>query len=360
MNVLIIFRSPVGGLFRHVLDLSHALVKRGCKVFYVFSNKEKLSDIQIEEISRISSGRFLRLSMSRYPGVTDIVVFIKLIFWMRGLSIDVVHGHGAKGGFYARVLRFFGLVSRAVYTPHGGVLHYSYNSFVGSCFLTVEKALKPFTDCFIFESFYSKKIFSDLLGLPACFQITHNGLRVADFYDSSSVEKEWDFIFVGEQRFLKGVDVFLRAINDLAMSNIYPKCAIFGDGPDLPEFKNMADKFGLRNVVFHGRTSEPMEVMKRAKCFILSSRNESLPYVLLEASALNVPIFASNVGGVSEIVDDIELLFESEDYLRLAFLMRDFLCVPQKYYDKASLQFDRVRLGFNCDQMADCILSAYH
>ena len=67
------------------------------------------------------------------------------------MAPDVIHGHGAKGGAYARLLPR--VTSRVVlYTPHGGALHYSWRSPAGALFLGLERLLMARTDGILFES----------------------------------------------------------------------------------------------------------------------------------------------------------------------------------------------------------------
>ena len=88
---------------------------------------------------------------------------------------DVVHGHGAKGGAYARLAR----AARAirVYTPHGGSLHYRWSSPAGFLYLALERVLMRRTDLFLFESAYGRDVFRAKIGEPgALVRVVHNGV----------------------------------------------------------------------------------------------------------------------------------------------------------------------------------------
>src|SRR6185436_5457669 len=96
------------------------------------------------------------------------------------LAIDVVHGHGAKGGAYARLIRTGGPLR--VYTPHGGSLHYSRSSPLGLVYLTLERLLMPRTELFLFESAYGRDAFRARIGEPhGLVQVVHNGVADAEF-----------------------------------------------------------------------------------------------------------------------------------------------------------------------------------
>src|ERR1700676_1600164 len=71
-------------------------------------------------------------------------------------AADVLHGHGAKGGAYARLANSAHAIR--VYTPHGGSLHYGWGSPTGLLYLTLERILIARTDLFLFESAYGREI----------------------------------------------------------------------------------------------------------------------------------------------------------------------------------------------------------
>ena len=128
----------------------------------------------------------------------------------------MLHGHGAKGGAYARLARAAGSAIR-VYTPHGGSLHYGWNSPVGFLYLAAERVLMRRTDLFLFESAYGRDVFHAKVGKPrALVRVVHNGVTEAEFEPVAPAPEASDLVFVGELRVLKGVDVLLDAIARLA------------------------------------------------------------------------------------------------------------------------------------------------
>ena len=76
----------------------------------------------------------------------------------------MLHGHGAKGGAYARLVPRRGAIR--VYTPHGGSLHYGRASPVGLIYLTLERLLMARTELFLFESAYGRDAFTAKIGTP--------------------------------------------------------------------------------------------------------------------------------------------------------------------------------------------------
>ncbi len=105
LRILHVFRAPLGGLFRHVLDLARGQAERGHEVgiFCDASTGGTRADAVFAELSgRLSLG-ITRVPMSRYPSLTDARAQFSAIALRRELAPDVVHCHGSKGGVYGRM-----------------------------------------------------------------------------------------------------------------------------------------------------------------------------------------------------------------------------------------------------------------
>ncbi len=78
-----------------------------------------------------------------------------------------------------------------------------------------------------------------------------------------------------------------------------------GDGKDREILHQMKDFLGFKNIVFHGRQENPYQFLKYADLFILSSRYEGFPNVLLEAGACGTYSLSNNCpGGINEIIQN--------------------------------------------------------
>src|SRR5204862_4354544 len=122
-----------------------------------------------------------------------------------GLSADVIHGHGAKGGAYARLvaraLKRAGRPVIAGYTPHGGSLHYHPSTAAGRIYMHLERWLARSTDALIFESAYSATRYAAQVGAPACsMRVITTGLAPSDLAAMDAAEDAADYVFLGELR----------------------------------------------------------------------------------------------------------------------------------------------------------------
>lgn len=300
--------------------------------------------------------------MSRQIGWRDLTAHFAIRRMTRELGIDVLHGHGAKGGAYARLaardLRVHGEGVRAFYTPHGGSLHYWPTSLKGRIYLDLERRLAPYTDGFIFESEFSRASFAAKVGRPAApVRVIPNGLHPYEFYQAHVEDDAADFVFVGELRRLKGVDVLLDALARIDKRR-RARAVIVGAGPDEAAFRRQAHSLEVR-ASFPG----PMpagRAFARGRCLIVPSRAESLPYVVLEAAAAQLPMIATNVGGIPEIVAGTGMVLVMPGHSgELGEQMEAFLADPMPFVERARALQGRVAQAFTVKRMAQAIVEFY-
>ncbi len=366
-RILHCLRAPVGGLFRHVCDLAEAQAARGHAVGIVAdaATGGAAAESRFEALGDHCSLGITRFAMSRLPGPGDLAVALKVGRLARRIRPDVLHGHGAKGGAYARLAAGktgtktgAGDRPARIYTPHGGSLHYSSDSLTGFLYLGAERLLARRTDAFLFESRYSERVFRDRVGPPpGLVRVVHNGLRPAEFEPVAPAADAADFLFVGELRALKGIDTLLLA---LARLEDGASAVIVGAGADRDLLIEQAASLGLAGrVTFAGRLPA-REAFARGRCIIVPSRAESLPYIVLEAAAAGLPVIATDVGGIPEIfADQADRLIPPGDPDALAEAMRAFLADPDAARQAAASFATTIEQRFSVDAMAEAIISAY-
>jgi glycosyltransferase involved in cell wall biosynthesis len=359
MRILHVFRSPVGGLFRHVRDLARGQSELGHDVG-IFCDNSSGGDYALQQLKSIEPFCKLgihREAMSKLPGLGDIACASRTYKLARALKVDVIHGHGAKGGLYARIAGKMGN-KNAFYTPHGGSLHYDWGKFPGPVFLGTEWLLRKTNSAMIFVCEYEKQLFRAKIGLGKCRSIVvHNGLWDEEFQQKPLAAAAKDLLFVGEMRKLKGVDVLLNAIAQLKPRRLVT-CCFVGEGADVESFKLLANELGVADqVTFVGRKTMN-DALEFGRVFVLPSRNESFPYVMLEAAAAHKPLIASDIGGIAEVVPKAQLCIPG-DALSLALLISNTLDQPQKSQVLADLLASELRQKFSARGMAEKITTFY-
>ncbi len=365
LKILHCLRAPVGGLFRHVIDVATAQAAAGHAVGVVSAaTGDALTEARLKAFAPVLQLGLHRLPMSRDIGLGDFRAWRQVVGLARDLDADVLHGHGAKGGAYARLaarsLKKSRGGLRCFYTPHGGSLHYGPNTLAGQIYGRLERQLEAWTDGIIFESRYAAGRYGSQIGAPQCASaVIHNGLSDDEFHPVVTAPDAADFVFVGELRALKGVDVALDAL--AIVNRIKPVTAIFaGAGPDSETFKAQARELGLDARVLFAGPMRAREAFEKGRVLLMPSRAESLPYIVLEAIAAGLPVLATNVGGIPEIISEpFGPLLPPGDPEALAAAMLDTLARPDVARMKAEGLHDGIRATFTIAVMAAAITDFY-
>lgn len=366
LRIIHCFRAPVGGLFRHVLDLSAAQAQRGHDVGYVIDSTvaDPLTEQRLAAAAEHLALGITRIPMGRLPGPRDLETSRAVRDAVRALDASVLHGHGAKGGAYARLaardLRRSGSRVAVFYTPHGGSLHYSPASPQGLVYMAVERYLARYTDGLIFECDFIRRVYDRRIGarrVPR--EVVPNALQPRDFAPHRPNPDAADFLFIGELRQLKGVDVLLQALVRIAARRPV-RAVIVGAGPDAAAFHKLAHKLGLDRVVAFPGAMPAQQAFPLGRSLVVPSRAESMPYIVLEAAAAGIPLLATNVGGVPEIVNGTDTpLMPPGDVDVLTEAMLGFLDAPEAAKARALRLKAAVGERFTVDRAADAVLAFY-
>lgn len=366
LRILHVLRAPVGGLFRHVTDLTRAQIARGHKVGIIADSLTggATAEKQLAELLPHLKLGVTRLPIHRLPHPSDLSATIAVNRRVAALEPDVVHGHGSKGGVYARMT---GLLLGAgspvrIYTPHGGSLNYEPGSMSHRVFMTMEALLAARTDALLFESAFIADRFEAYVGKPKSLaRIIPNGIAEEEFAPAKPNTDAADLLFVGEFRDAKGIDTLIDAMALLKRRGLTPSLALVGDGPDRDMLAARAAEAGVSGQMTFGRPKPAREAFALGKAMVVPSRFESLPYVVLEAAGACVPLVATNVGGMAEIFGPYAgRLIEPNDPSLLAEALERMLTeTPEERERKARALSDHVASRFSVSHMTGEILQGY-
>ncbi len=332
LRILHVLRAPVGGLFRHVLDLTQEQIAQGHDVGIVADSTtggEKAA-VVLEKLRPSLALGLLRIPMSRQPSPFDLATAIKIARYAQNLSIDVIHGHGAKGGVYARFPGLWSSRFTAIraYTPHGGSFSITMPYWMQRFYMFVERLLEPLTDAYLFESSFVAGRFADFVGkTQAVTRIIPNGISAAEFTPVAPLPDAADLLFVGELRRQKGIELLIDAMVELTSVHGHKlRLLLVGNGPDEDIFIARAATLGLEGQVTFKGAMPAREAFKHGRILVLPSRGESLPYIILEAAGAELPIVATNVGDIGNILSPYrDRLVPPNDLGRLVAAMQDML-----------------------------------
>jgi glycosyltransferase involved in cell wall biosynthesis len=367
LKIVHVVRSPIGGIFRHIIDLVDAQTRAGHEVGIICDSTTggRFEEEVIAAVSpRLSLGT-ARFPMRRSVALSDFAAVRRVLEHLGNIVPDVLHCHGAKGGAYGRLIAAWLGRRRpvaSIYAPHGGSLHYDENSLEGMFYFRIERMLERVTDALIHVSAYEAEVYREKIGIPRCRSaIIRNGLRDSEFTPITTKNDARDLLFLGMLRDLKGVDVFLEAIAKLEAAYGRKLSAhVVGQAEEPGHYEALATNLGIADRIAFSDPIPAREAFATARMIVVPSRAESMPYVVLEAIAAGMPIIATDVGGVPEIFGPAAgALVPPGDAAALAAAIDAALADPRRTDAEAAARRAWLHPRFNISTMQNKVEALY-
>lgn len=362
LKILHVLRAPLGGLFRHVLDAARGQAARGHRVGLVVDSTTggTRADAVLAELSPQLAFGVQRVPIARELSPSDVAALRVISRRIALFEPDVLHGHGAKGAALVRLTRSAPNAIRVI-TPHGGSLFYRPGTLTGGFYRSLEWLLKWRTDLFLFESAYVASLFRSSIGRPpAMMRVVYNGVSEEEFSPVTPNSNATDLVCLGELREIKGFDVLLAALAQLKKSGRRVTATVAGEGPLDSELKGLAARLEIADQVIFAGYRPTREAFAMGRILVMTSRSESLPYVLLEAAAASLPIIATRVGGIPEIFGSLaDGLVPANDPSALAGAIEHALNAPAEIRSVALRVKVQVGSEFSLAAMVEGGLAAY-
>lgn len=297
--------------------------------------------------------------MGRLPGPSDFAAFRIIREHLADLQPEILHGHGAKGGAFARLCAVQN-GPKAIYTPHGGSLHYSAASPVGAVFLGLERLLKGRTAGFIFVAEFERRAYHAKIGpTKAPDAIVHNGIADDELEPVALAPDAADFIFIGELRELKGVDLVIKGLAELNKTRP-ATAALAGTGALEKDLRTLAQTLGIANRIKFLGLQPAREAFAQGRVLILPSRAESFPYAVLEGMGAAKPLITTNVGGIPEMFgDQSHALLPPDDAEAVAKAMEAAIDTPGDLVSQAETLHARTANLFSLEHMVQGVCDFY-
>jgi len=363
LRILHATRAPVGGIFRHILDLANGQADRGHHVGIVadsLTGGERAEQALAEIAPRLKLGVH-RLAIRREPVPADLLVWAHFMRLVRRLKPDVLHGHGAKAGVFIR-LKIAPKDTITVYTPHGGSLHYPLITLKGALYSRAERALMNSTDLFLFESAFARDTYQRTIGTPrGVVRTVFNGVTAGEFDPIVKADDATDVIYVGEFRDIKGADLLVDAVARLRADGKPVTLTLAGDGEEGENLRAQVARLALGDAVrFIGHVKARYGFSK-GSLLVVPSRGDSMPYVVIEAAAAGIPMVAAKVGGIPEIFgpQHADALFAPNSVGAMADAIEIALEDPEATLARARSLRERIFLHFSQKAMVEGVLAGY-
>lgn len=241
-------------------------------------------------------------------GALDPTTPARLISLIRSEKVDIVHAHDYKSNLLAVLLRPF-LRYKLVSTTHGWVTKSPKLEFY---YFLDKKALRHCDKIMCVSKDQREELLCQGVASDKIIYL-HNGVDTQWFRrrpDGGQLRRELgvgpDHLLVGGIGRLseeKDFGTFLRVARQVVDQVPGAVFVLVGEGPSRRELERISGELGLDGkVLFLGQRDEILDVYQSLDLFLLTSVREGLPNVVLEAMAMELPIVATNVGGVGEAV----------------------------------------------------------
>jgi glycosyltransferase involved in cell wall biosynthesis len=367
LRILHCFRSPLGGIFRHVRDLAEAHAKAGHEVGILCDSITggAYEDALFDDVRPHLALGVLRVPIHRGIGPSDIGALWRCYKEIRNLQPDVLHGHGAKGGALARIIGSALRVNKyrvaRLYSPHGGSLHFQRKSLAGAFIFRLERLQEHFTDALVFVCDFERQTYFAKVGRPpARNELIYNGIDDREFEPTATRSDAVDLLYIGMMRDLKGPDLFIEgfaAAERIAGRRL--SALMIGDGPQQRQYEEMILRMGLGERVRMLPAMKAREAFALARLVVIPSRAESMPYILLEALAAGKPVIATRVGGMPEVLGaSSEALVEPGDADALAAAMAAAIA-DEEWTARTMPDAERFKSRFAASVMTKHVMQLY-
>lgn len=248
---------------------------------------------------------------------SDLVALFRLRSHFRSRGVDLVHTHSSKAGIIGRLAAFLAGVPVVVHTAHGWSFNRTQPSGVRRGFVMLERMAAPITDRLIMVSRSNlDEGLASRIGRAGQYAVVRSGIDAAEFRVAgrsrdevrSELGCEPHHVLVGTVACLKpqkGPLDFVRAAAAAHRRCDRLRFVMAGDGELRAEVEMLAGQLGLGDVLrVLGWRRDVADLMRAMDVFLLTSRFEGLPRVVLQAMASGVPVVATAVDGTPEVVRD--------------------------------------------------------
>jgi glycosyltransferase involved in cell wall biosynthesis len=349
----VITRLAVGGAPRTMLTAIRGLKDAGYEITLASGYPGEGEGSLVEEARALDVALIFIPTLQRelHP-VRDLHAFWRLWRLMRVGQFDIVHTHLSKAGILGRLAAFLS-GTRVVHTFHGDVLEGYFSPLKSKIFVMVERLVGRMTDRFVCVSARLKaRLLQYHLGNEERFCTVVNGIDVSSFKKDDGGTQSGNRVGTLAMFYpIKRLDLFVEMAHRLKQRDDQIQCKMAGDGITALELKQQAQQLG-DPVCFVGVCEDPGAFLSQLDVYVLCSDYESSGMSVMEAMSMGLPVVATSVGGIPEIVQDGQtgVLVEAGDVDGLTDAVWVLLQDPEK----------RARMGTMAKQYAQAHFSTSH
>jgi len=383
--LILITKSNWGGAQRYVFDMAVNLPKDQFDVEIMAGSKgiliDKLSALGLKASGDLAIGRDVSI-------VKDIKAFFELISILRKNKPDILHLNSSKIGGLGAVAGRIAKVPKIVFTSHGWAFNEN-RSFVSKLII---KFLHWVTIYMSHETItVSANLMDQMFGWPKIsnkISVIHNAIKVEPIFSKVNAENELKKAStilkerlntldpkktivvgtVGELHHIKGYEYSIKAVAELIKtekvrsSGINILYVIIGTGEEKEKIEKMIKDLKVENnVILLGYVQDAFQYFRSFDIFLLSSLSESFGYVLLEAGVASLPVVATAVGGIPEIIDDMQsgILIQAKKSAEIKHALEFYLSHKTVRKEHGVALQQKVLNEFSIEKMVNKTIAVY-
>ncbi|WP_261374654.1 glycosyltransferase family 4 protein [Lactobacillus gasseri] len=312
--------------------------------------------------------RIIVLNMSHDINIkNDIKVERALRHIIKKEKPNVVYGHSSKAGAFVRIADL-GIRNRVVYNPHGWAFNMRQSAMKKNMYVWIEKILSLFCNKIICISQAEREsaLFNKICK-ESKLEVISNGIDLKEI--EMTLPQDRKHLGIPENAFVigqvgrlskqKAPEIFVNAARIIKQKIPNAFFLLVGDGEQRIQIEKLINKYELTNsFLITGWVDNPSSYMKIMDVGTLLSRWEGFGLVLPEYMACKVPIVATSVDAIRDIINNISFLVPMDDYTKVAEAI-------EKLHDKnirrkiINLEKKTVAEKYNSKRVADQTLNLY-
>ena len=304
----------------------------------------------------------------------DLIAFLKLYFLFKKNRFKIVHSHTAKAGVLARLAGFFLRVPIVVHSPHGHNFYGYFNKFFSYMIVLVERIFSKFTTAFIvstnlekkdmlnFKITSKEKIYVIPLGIEDCVYKLSKDKKISIRKKYSIKDNEIVIGTISRLEPIKGIKYLIEAMYLISLKFDYVKFIITGDGSLRDFVLDKIKKLNLsKKIILTGWLDDINQIINIFDIFVIASLNEAFGLAIIYAQKIGIPVIATKVCGIPEVVLDKKsgILVNPKDSNALACAMGYLILNEEKRIEMGNFAFDYMRDKFKVSSMVNSTKNLY-
>jgi glycosyltransferase involved in cell wall biosynthesis len=314
------------------------------------------------------------LRRSVHP-IRDVHALYELVRLIGAGEFDLVHTHTSKAGLLGRIAASICGVPAIVHSSHGTILQGYFSPAVTSVFAALESFAATVSDRIICLTRDEIGQYTDAgIGREEQYSSIFNGIDLEAFKQRRGdrlalreglgvAPDDTLCVTVGRLVPVKGQSDLLEGFAAARNQDGRLRLLLIGDGELRPSLTRQSEELGIASsTIFAGWRDDVSELLDACDMFVLTSLNEGLGLVLIEAMAKRLPVIATAVGGVPEVVDgDLTgTLVPSGDSTAIANAILHLGASPRLRESMGNRGYDRAHALFSIDETVKNTENVYH